>query len=112
MEERGKSRREVADAIGVSYFTFTDWVKGKNFPRMGKVARLAKYFDISISDLIEERKTEESTIEVAPIETAGLHTQILTDAELMESIKEYYELSASNQKMVRDLIHNLKKSED
>lgn len=112
MNERDKSRREVSDAIGVSYFTFTDWVKGKNFPRMGMVAKLAQYFDISISDLIEERKTGESTIEEAPIETAGLHTRILTDIELMESIKEYYELSTSNQKMVRDLIHNLRKGED
>lgn len=112
MEERGKTRREVSDAIGVSYFTFTDWVKGKNFPRMGMVAKLAKYFDISISDLIEERKTEEILIEIKPTETAGFHARILTDDELLESIREYYELTASNQKMVRDLIHNLKKSED
>ena len=112
MNLHGKSRKDVAEGIGVSYFTFTDWVKGKKFPRMGMVAKLAQYFDISISDLIEERKTGESTIEEAPIETAGLHTRILTDYELMESIKEYYELSTSNQKMVRDLIHNLKKSED
>ena len=112
MNLHGKSRKDVAEGIGVSYFTLTDWVKAKKFPRMGKVAQLAKYFDISISDLIEERKTGEPTIETAPIETAGLHTRILTDAELMESIKEYYELSTSNQKMVRDLIHNLKKSED
>lgn len=112
MEQSGKSRKEVADAIGVSYFTFTDWVKAKTYPRMGKVAKLAQYFDITISDLIEERKTGESTIEEAPIETAGLHTRILTDIELMESIKEYYELSTSNQKMVRDLIHNLRKGED
>ena len=112
MNLHGKSRKDVADGIGVSYFTFTDWAKGKKFPRMGKVAKLAEYFDISISDLIEERKTGESTIEEAPIETAGLHTRILTDIELMESIKEYYELSTSNQKMVRDLIHNLRKGED
>ena len=107
MNERGKSRKEVADAIGVSYFTFTDWVKGKTYPRMDKVEKLANYFGVKISDLIEKRGIEDN-----PIETAGLHTRILTDRELMESIKEYYELSTSNQKMVRDLIHNLKKSED
>ena len=112
MKEKGKSRKEVAEAIGVSYFTFTDWVKGKTYPRMGKVAKLAQYFDIKISDLIEKRKTEEILIEIKPIETAGFHARILTDEELLESIREYYELSASNQKMVRDLIHNLKKSED
>ena len=107
MRERGKSRKDVANAIGVSYFTLTDWVKGKTYPRMDKVEKLAEYFGIKISDLIEVR-----TIEDDPINTAGLHARILTDIELMDSIKEYYELSASNQKMVRDLIHNLKKAED
>ena len=106
MNENGKTRKDVADAIGVSYFTFTDWVKGKKYPRMDKVERLAKYFGIKISDLVEKRGIEEN-----PIETAGLHARILTDHELMSTIVEYYELSASNQKMVRDLIHNLKKTE-
>ena len=107
MSENGKARRDVADAIGVSYFTFTDWIKGKKFPRMNRVEQLAKYFGIKISDLIEDKKVEDD-----PIETAGLHARILTDIELMDAIKKYYELSTSNQKMVRDLIHNLKISED
>lgn len=104
MEERGKSRKEVSDAIGVSYFTFTDWVKGKTYPRMDKVEKLAKYFGIKVSDLVEKQDILEN-----PVKAAGLHARILTDNELMEAIKEYYELSASSQKMVRDLIHNLKK---
>lgn len=102
MDLEGKSRKEVADAIGVSYFTFTDWVKGKTYPRMDKVEKLAKYFEIKISDLIEK-------IEETPVETAEFHARILSDKELMKCIEVYYELSASSQKMVRDLIQNLKK---
>lgn len=55
MELKQKSRKEVADTIKVSYFTFTDWVKGKTYPRMDKVEKLAKYFNIKISDLVEPR---------------------------------------------------------
>ena len=106
MNKHGKSRKEVSEAINVSYFTFTDWIKGKTYARMDKVEKLAQYFGIKISDLIEER-----TIESNPVETAGFHARILTDTELLKSIEEYYELSASNQKMVRDLIHNLQKQE-
>lgn len=58
MEINGKTRRDVSEAIGVSYYTFTDWVKGKKYPRMDKVEKLATYFGILKSDLIEE-KTEE-----------------------------------------------------
>ena len=52
----GKSRRDVCQALGYSYFTFSDWVNGKKMPRMDKVEQLAKYFGIKKSDLIEETK--------------------------------------------------------
>lgn len=58
MEVNGKSRREVSEALGVSYFTFTDWVNGKKYPRMDKVEMLADYFGIKKSDLIEEKYEE------------------------------------------------------
>lgn len=102
----GKSRPTVAEELGVSYYTLVDWSNGKKYPRMDKVEKLAQYFGIKISDLIEER-----TIESNPVETAGFHARILTDTELLKSLEEYYELSPSNQKMVRDLIHNLQKQE-
>jgi repressor LexA len=53
-----KSRKDLAEALGISYYTVTDWVKGKKYPRMDKVEMLANYFGILKSDLIEE-KTEE-----------------------------------------------------
>lgn len=55
MELHGKSRREVCQALGFNYYTFTDWVKGKKMPRMDKVELLANYFGILKSDLIEEK---------------------------------------------------------
>lgn len=59
MNEKGKTRREVSEDIGVSYHTFTDWYKGKKYPRMDKVEKLADYFGIKKSDLIEKKVTEE-----------------------------------------------------
>jgi transcriptional regulator with XRE-family HTH domain len=53
----GKSRKEICEALGYSYFTFSDWVTGKKMPRMDKVEQLANYFGILKSDLIEEKKT-------------------------------------------------------
>lgn len=58
MAESGKSRREICEALGFNYFTFTSWVNGSKYPRMDKVEILADYFGILKSDLIEE-KTEE-----------------------------------------------------
>ena len=62
MRIHGKSRREVCAALGFSYYTFSDWVNGKKYPRMDKVEMLANYFGIQKSDLIEEDKKEQPTI--------------------------------------------------
>ena len=59
MDINNKTRKDVAEAIGVSYYTFTDWIKGKKYPRMDKVELLAKHFAIKKSDLIERKVTEE-----------------------------------------------------
>lgn len=52
-----KSRKDVSEALGISYYTITDWVNGKKYPRMDKVEKLAEYFGVLKSDLIEEKKT-------------------------------------------------------
>lgn len=56
MEENGKTRKDICDALGLSYFTVTDWVKGKKMPRMDKVEKLANFFGCLKSDLIEEKR--------------------------------------------------------
>ncbi len=53
MEVKGKTRNDISEALGISYFTVSDWVNGKKYPRMDKVEMLANYFDIQKSDLIE-----------------------------------------------------------
>jgi repressor LexA len=63
MDINKKSRRDVSEAIGVSYYTFTDWVNGKKYPRMDKVEKLADYFGILKSDLIEDKKEKSVTQE-------------------------------------------------
>ncbi len=53
-----KSQKEVADAINVSPQTFNTWCQAIALPRMGKVQRLANYFNISKSDLIDDKSNE------------------------------------------------------
>ena len=58
MDLNGKSRRDVCDALGLSYYTFTDWIKGRKYPRMDKIEMLANYFGVQKSDLIEAGSEE------------------------------------------------------
>lgn len=59
MERSGKSQRQLAEIVGVSTATFSDWINGKKYPRIDKIEILANYFGILKSDLIED-KTEDS----------------------------------------------------
>lgn len=51
---RKKSQLEVANDIGVAPQTFNSWAKGVAIPRMGKVQRLADYFHVEKSTLLDE----------------------------------------------------------
>ena len=55
MKKFGKTRSEICDALGFNYATFSDWANGRNYPRIDKIEKLANYFGILKSDLIEER---------------------------------------------------------
>ena len=65
MQEKGKSRKEVSEALGVSYYTFSDWVNGKKYPRMDKVEKLANYFGVLKSDLIEDKQKQSTEGELS-----------------------------------------------
>lgn len=83
MREHGKSRKEVSEALGVSYYTFSDWVNGKKYPRMDKVEKLAKYFGILKSDLIEDKHQQPAQGELSARKKAFMRkVEGMTDAQL------------------------------
>ena len=56
VEQSRKSQKEIAEVIGVTAPTFNEWINAKKFPRIDKIQRLADYFGIVKSDLIEEKE--------------------------------------------------------
>lgn len=50
----GKDRTQIAEDLDMSYSTLTDWVNGKKYPRINNIEKLAIYFNVSKSDLIED----------------------------------------------------------
>lgn len=101
--KKGLTQEALGELLGVQKSAIAKY-------ESGRVVNIKRSTLKKISDVLDIRPAELITgIEENPVKAAGLHARILTDNELMEAIKEYYELSASSQKMVRDLIHNLKK---
>lgn len=96
MKEAGKTRRDICDALGFSYYTVTDWVKGKKMPRMDKVEKLAKYFGCLISDLIEEQEKPTDTVdELSPTKKALVARVMQMDSDELEKLTKMLDLLES-----------------
>jgi transcriptional regulator with XRE-family HTH domain len=65
LSQSGKTQKEVAGIIGVSAPTFHEWCAAKKTPRMDKVERLANYFGILTSDLIESKQKQPAQDELS-----------------------------------------------
>ena len=92
MEINGKTRKDVSEAIGVSYYTFTDWVKGKKYPRMDKVEKLAAYFGILKSDLIEEKTEEHREMQKKNDIISDVVIRMQTDEAFSAAVESLYKV--------------------
>ena len=52
-DERGLTDYKVSLETGISKSTFTDWKNGRSKPKVDKLRKLAEYFNVSITELIE-----------------------------------------------------------
>lgn len=56
MNRKGVNQKDLAEIVGVSCTAMNEWLKAKKYPRIDKIERLADYFGILKSDLIEDKK--------------------------------------------------------
>lgn len=103
------TQKEVAAFCGVSQGTFCDWVKGTSYPRMGKIQKLADYFQIEKSDLIEERSLNSSYY--LNKEAQLILEEIKKDTKALELYQGIKKLSPANREIVLSLIKSLNKEE-
>ena len=102
--ERGLTQQKLGDMVGVQKSAIAKYENGRvvNIKR-STLQKIAGALNIRPSELIFNE---------SPKETAELHVRILTDMELMKAIKEYHSLSDEKQKLVREIIHSFRTSED
>lgn len=109
MNIKGKSRKDVAEAIGVSYFTFSDWVNGKKYPRMDKIEKLANYFCILKSDLIEEKTEEHREMQKKNDIQTDIVIRLRTDKEFSSIVDGISQLNAEQLASVKQIVSVLLK---
>ena len=102
MELNGKSRREICEALGFSYYTFSDWVNGKKYPRMDKVEMLANYFGIKKSDLIERKAIPEEQKNNDIM--ADIIVRMRTDADFLSVVELLNNLDSDQLASVKQML--------
>jgi transcriptional regulator with XRE-family HTH domain len=107
MALKGKSRKEVCKDLDISYYTLTDWVNGKKYPRMNKVELLANYFGVLKSDLIEQKTPEHRAIQQKNSILTELTIRMRTDKiffSLIEGINQLNDEQLASIKQIVDLM--------
>lgn len=107
MDLNGKTRRDLSDDLGFSYYTVTDWVKAKKYPRMDKVEMLADYFGILKSDLIEEPMTKEKEKDNDIM--TDIIVRMRTDEDFFSCVKSLYMYDSVKIKGVTEMLNAFEK---
>lgn len=91
VENSGKTQREIAFDLDVTPQTFNAWLQRKALPRMGKIQRIADYFGVEKSALMDEVENNPTCVSVPILGNvaAGIPITAITD------IRGYEFISAS-----------------
>lgn len=108
LQGREKTQSEVAKEIDVSPQTFNTWTQGIAIPRMGKIQRLADYFHIEKSALLD-KASQEQTYYTNP-ETAKVAQEIFDNSDLRILFDAAKDSSPEQLKLAAEMLRQFKKT--
>lgn len=93
MDTNGTTQMELANYMGVSQATISNWQKGIKTPRMSKIDKICEFFHIQRSDLMEDKSSFPEVNTLA----AHFEGEEFSEAE-MEEIKNFVEFVKNKRK--------------
>ena len=103
--EKGYTQEELAELVGVKKSAVAKWENGRvSEIKRSNLNKLSKALNINPNSLLDE-------VENNPVEMAERHFEMIMDADFMEIFEDFKSLDAKNKQLVKDLIHNLAKTE-
>lgn len=112
LSQFNKTQKEVADAIEVSPQTFNTWCQGIALPRMGKVQRLADYFGIGKTDLIDEKPALDHISPCLNAQIREIAQEIFEKPELHSLFQAARDLPPQHLKAYTEFMMRLKEKND
>ena len=82
MSVKGISQRDLANAIQINESAMSRYISGERTPRIDILAKLARYFDVSIDELIDEKNDNTNFLELRGLVARSASS--LTNDEIKE----------------------------
>lgn len=65
MDQKGVKSVDVCDALDIPSSTFSSWITAVMYPRIDKIEMMARYFNCSKADLVEDQFSMVRTVELS-----------------------------------------------
>ena len=110
MNERNVTATDICKTLGFKQNTFSDWVNAKTYPRIDKIELMARYFQISKADLVEE---PEDTPQAQEIRNSYVTNTFKLSYDEVELIEAYRLLDEKGKEYaLNSILANVKKGQD
>lgn len=97
----GKDRKEIARVLGIPYSTLTDWVNANKYPRIDNIEKMAVYFGVSKSDLIEDFKQKQKENDAL----SDIIVKMRMNKDLMEVVNKVVSLDSAQINSLKQLLN-------
>ena len=104
IERSGKDRRELAEIWGFPYSTVTEWLNGRKYPRIDRIEKMAQYFGILKSDLIEDKTAEHREMQQKNSILAAVTVRMRSDKEFANLIEGINRLSPEQLASIKQVV--------
>lgn len=89
LKENNKTQNDLAEYVGVSKTTVSEWISAKKYPRIEKIQAISDFFDVYRTDITEEQTKDSKGIRIPVVGRVIAGIPI----EAVEEIIDYEEIS-------------------
>lgn len=111
MERRGYNQVDLAEAMGISSATASEWCTGKKTPRIDKIEEIATWLNIEVSDIVGSRFSKSDKNYYLDPETRIMAEEIHKNPKLKLLFDAAKNASAEDLQTTHTMLLALKKKE-
>ena len=105
LAKHGELQKDIATVTNVSQGTVSDWLKGRSYPRMDKIQRLAEHWGIEMADLVEKHSIDNKYY--LQKEAKMMVDELTKSPDVLIMLKKYKKLSSANKEIIKAMINSL-----